>query len=80
MAVTHAQWTGSAGLGVSNKGLKLSVGRPAEKWVNVGMKFKFKRSSHDVSLLSYSQTIEEMPRFSIQYIYFMDHSSILITH
>ena len=38
VAVTHAQWTGGASLGVGNKGpdLQLSVGRTAGKWTFKG--------------------------------------------
>ena len=87
----------SLGVGNKGPDLKLSVGRTAGKWTfkgwgstdfsggwkaGVSVGIKFKRSTHDVSLLSYSQTIEEIPTvflYNDKSISFMDHSSISIT-
>ena len=87
----------SLGVGNKGPDLKLSVGRTAGKWTfkgwgstdfsggwkaGVSVGIKFKRSTHDVSLLSYSQTIEEIPTVFLynKSISFMDHSSISITY
>ena len=88
----------SLGVGNKGPDLKLSVGRTAGKWTfkgwgstdfsggwkaGVSVGIKFKRSTHDVSLLSYSQTIEEIPTvflYNDKTMYFMDHSSISITY
>ena len=92
----YVKGSASLGVGNKGPDLKLSVGRTAGKWTfkgwsstefsggwkaGVSVGINCKRSIHDVSLMSYSQTIEEIPTVFIYnditiYLFYGSHAAL----